>query len=138
MRAIIKFYLALLLLASGLEASGQIENSMLAASPSSTRGKASAKARKIKTPPINRPIPIVVTDIRDIGYGNLCVSEATRKMGFTFVPMPVNIEKRSKIRHFFNNQSARFKVTLKNGPFWQRKLKKNIKRCLQTTGDFTG
>ncbi len=136
MKAAIKFYLAFLLLLSGVQASGQIENSMMASSPS--KGKSSAKARKIKTPPIIRPIPIVVTDIRNIGYGNLCVSEATRKMGFTYVPMPLDIGKRSKFRHFFNNQAARFKVTLKNGPFWQKKLKRNIKRCLQTTGDFTG
>lgn len=139
MKAAIRFYLILLLLMSGLQVSGQIENTMMATSSLGARENVSGKSRKIKTPPVPRPIHILVTDIRDIGYGNLCVIEATRKLGFTYVPMPIQeIERKSKLRYFINNQVARFKVTLKNGPFWQKKLRKSIKRCRQTTGDFTG
>jgi hypothetical protein len=67
------------------------------------------------------------------------VTEETKRMGFEYTPMPVSaIERRSAFYYFLHNQAARFKVTLKNGPFWQKKLKKRIKKCRQMTGDFTG
>jgi hypothetical protein len=124
---------------SGLQVYGQVESNMMAASKMTSHLKEKRKANKIKTPDIYRPIGIVVTDIRDIGYGNRCVSEATQKMGFVYVPMPIQeIERKPRFYYFIHNQAARFKVTLKNGPFWQKKLKKSIKNCRQTTGDFTG
>jgi hypothetical protein len=73
---------------------------------------------------------LVVTDIRDIAYGNRCVSEATRRMGFVYTPMPINeVERRSRTHYFFHNQFTKFKITLKHGPNWKKKLKKSIKRC---------
>jgi hypothetical protein len=60
-------------------------------------------------------------------------------LGFVYVPMPIQeVERKSRFYYFMHNQAAKLKLTLKNGPFWHKKLKKSIKRCLQSTGDFTG
>lgn len=73
---------------------------------------------------------LVVTDIRNIAYGNRCVTEATRRLGFVYTPMPISeIERRSKFYYFTRNQVAKFKITLKHGPGWKKKLRKSIARC---------
>lgn len=90
--------------------------------------KASVKETKAKR---NRPYTyLVTTDIEETAYGNICVTEATRRMGFVYVPMPVNeIEKRSRFYYFFHNQVAGLKITFKNGLFWKRKLKRAMAAC---------
>jgi hypothetical protein len=73
---------------------------------------------------------LVVTDIRDIAYGNRCVTEATRRLGFVYTPMPISeVERKSKFHYFMHNQIAKFKITLKHGPAWKKKLRKSIARC---------
>lgn len=68
---------------------------------------------------------LVVTDIRDVAYGNRCVTEATRRLGFIYTPMPIiEVERKSKFHYFIHNHINKFKVTLKHGPGWKKKLKK--------------
>ncbi|QHT69244.1 hypothetical protein GXP67_22700 [Rhodocytophaga rosea] len=133
-----KYYLVLVLFLYSLQVCAQVENNLTAAPKKSSRSEKRVKPR-IKTPEVSIPLRIVVTDIRNIGYGNRCVGEATQKVGFVYVPMPIQeVERKSRFYYFLHNQSAKLKLTLKNGPFWHKKLKKSIKRCLQSTGDFTG
>jgi hypothetical protein len=73
---------------------------------------------------------VVVTDIRDVAYGNRCVTEATRRLGFIYTPMPISeVERKSRTYYFLHNQLTKFKITAKHGPGWKKKLKKSIKRC---------
>ncbi len=73
---------------------------------------------------------LVVTDIRNVAYGNRCESEATRRLGFVYTPMPINeVEKKSKLHYFLHNQVTKFNITLKHGPGWKKKLRKSVKRC---------
>jgi hypothetical protein len=133
-----KYYFFLVLLLYSLQVCAQVENNLTAAPKKSSRSEKKEKPR-IKTPKLQVPLRIVVTDIRNIGYGNRCVGETTQRLGFTYVPMPIQeVERRSRFHYFLHNQSVKLKMTLKNGPFWHKKLKKSIKRCLQSTGDFTG
>jgi hypothetical protein len=73
---------------------------------------------------------LVVTDIRDIAYGNRCVTEATRRLGFVYTPMPISeIERKSRFHYFTHNQFTKLKITVKHGPGWKKKLRKSIARC---------
>jgi hypothetical protein len=73
---------------------------------------------------------LVVSDIRNIAYGNRCVTEATRRLGFVYTPMPISeIERRSRFYYFMHNQITKFKIILKHGPGWKKKLRKSIARC---------
>lgn len=129
--------LVLVCILPGQKANGQTEARIVATTKTSLEVVSPAKTEK--NTPKRHTVHIVTTDIRNIGYGNMCVAEETNRMGFEYTPMPVSaIEKRSVFYYFIHNQTAKFKVTLKNGPFWQHKLKKRIKKCRQMTGDFTG
>lgn len=135
----VKFFLVFFFLMTRLSVYGQTEEKIVATAKTSLSEDVLARTKEIKSQKKSHRAYIVTANIRNIGYGNKCVTEATRKMGFVYVPMPANeIERKSTFYYFTHNQMARLKVTLKNGPFWQGKLKKNIKRCRQTTGDFTG
>jgi hypothetical protein len=128
-----------LLMLSGFNAVGQTEERITATAKTSMSEEVLSRLEEVKSLKKQRSHQIVTTDLRNIGYGNRCVMEATHKLGFTYVPMPINeVERKSGFYYFIHNQAARFKVTLKNGPFWQHKLKKRIKECRRTTGDFTG
>ena len=118
---------------------GQTEDRITATAKTSMSEEVLSRVEEVKSLKKQRSHQIVTTDLRNIGYGNRCVTEATHKLGFTYVPMPISeVERKSAFYYFIHNQAARFKVTLKNGPFWQHKLKKRIKECRRTTGDFTG
>jgi hypothetical protein len=73
---------------------------------------------------------LVVTHLRDIAYGNRCVTDATRRLGFVYTPMPITeVERRSRAYYFLHNQLTKLKITVKHGPGWKKKLRKSIKRC---------
>ncbi len=86
------------------------------------KGLKNNQRRKVKV--------LVVTDIRNVPYGNRCESEATRRLGFVYTPMPISeVERRSKFHYFIHNQVTKLGITLKHGPGWKKKLKKSVKRC---------
>jgi hypothetical protein len=94
---------------------------------------------QVKQAKRNRYIRIITSDVHRIGYGNRCAAQATHRMGFEYVPMPIGeIEEKSRLYYFMHNQSSRLKIAFKNGPFWQYKLKRYVRECRRTTGDFTG
>ncbi len=135
----IKRLIVFLSLVSGFSAAGQTQERISATAKTSLSEEVLSRVEEVKSLKKQRSHQIVTTNLRNIGYGNRCVTEATHKLGFTYVPMPINeVERRSAFYYFMHNQAARFKVTLKSGPFWQHKLKKRIKECRRTTGDFTG
>lgn len=118
------------------EAKGQSQEPVLATSNTSFDSRVSFNKQASKR---SRNIRIITTSIKEIGYGNRCVSEATHKLGFEYVPMPISeVEKKSALHYFVRNRIAGFRITLKNGLFWKHKLKKQIRQCRLTTGDFTG
>jgi hypothetical protein len=133
-----KFIFPLFLL-YGFTAAGQTQERIMNTAKTSMNEEVLLRDEEAKNFKKHRNEHIVTTHLRNIGYGNKCVTEATHKLGFTYVPMPINeVERRSAFYYFIHNQATRFKITLKNGPFWQHTLKKRIKECLQITGDLTG
>jgi hypothetical protein len=109
-------------------ASGQPENRINATTKTSISDEFDLK--ELKTNQRRTVNYLVVTDIRNVAYGNRCVMEATRRMGFVYTPMPINeVERKSRTYYFLHNQFAKFKITLKHGPGWRKKLKKSIQRC---------
>jgi hypothetical protein len=71
--------------------------------------------------------------------GNYCVTEFTQSLGFEYQPAFVNAtEPRNELAIYAHNFITNIALTFRNGPFWKRKVKKRIKFCRTTTGDFIG
>ncbi len=72
-------------------------------------------------------------------YGNRCVTELTQKMGFEYVIItPEASGEERYVTTFAQNVSSGFLLTLRHGPFWQRKVRKRIRNCRESSGDFVG
>ena len=83
---------------------------------------------------------IVIDNPAKVLYGNPCVEEVTQKMGFKYQYIPdtrapgyVNTEDPT-----WHNIKTHFKLMFKNGPFYKSKVRKAIKRCRKSSGDFVG
>jgi hypothetical protein len=60
-------------------------------------------------------------------------------LGFEYQPAFVNAtEPRNELAIYAHNFITHIALTFRNGPFWKRKVKKRIKFCRTTTGDFIG
>jgi len=71
--------------------------------------------------------------------GNSCVEEYTRKLGFIFIQPYLSPEYPVKVLdQWANNTWVKTIVLFRKGPFWQRKLRKRIKFCRESSGDFIG
>ncbi|GEM_PF-1738749 len=72
-------------------------------------------------------------------YGNPCVLQITRKMGFEYaVQTPLLPGSIIEPRRLWNNFKVKSLMTLKHGPFWKISLNKKMKRCGIKSGDRTG
>jgi hypothetical protein len=72
-------------------------------------------------------------------YMNPCVTEFTREMGFEYAHKfdLKNSEDVIDREVNWHNYKVGWKLFWRNGPFWKRRLKKRMKQCLHTSGDFT-
>ena len=81
----------------------------------------------------------VKNDARGLLEGNPCMDEVTRDMGFVYLIQPQGQTwNNSEFERLLHNFGAKFRIMLKNGPFWKFKLKRERKRCRELTGDFVG
>ncbi len=72
-------------------------------------------------------------------YGNRCVTELTQKMGFEYVIItPEAAGEERYVTTFAQNVSSGFLLTFRHGPFWQRKVRRRIRNCRESSGDFVG
>lgn len=70
-------------------------------------------------------------------YGNRCAEMEAQKMRVEFIIIPKDIGFGMKLRNFFGvNLNAHAKAFFRNGFFWQKRLKKRIKKCRDATGDY--
>lgn len=82
---------------------------------------------------------IIKKNTREILYGNKCVEEYTRDMGFMYLVIPKGQPGyESELDRFFHNFGAKAKLFFTKGPFWKLRVKKRIKECRKKTGDFVG
>ena len=82
---------------------------------------------------------IYVPNANKILYGNRCVLEETRKMGFEYLVEPVNISgSKTRTGKILNNTWVKTKLFFTRSPFWKAILNKKIKKCRNMSGDLVG
>jgi len=78
-------------------------------------------------------------NMREVLYGNPCVSEVTRHFGFEYIPaFDSPDEPRNDLSIFAHNLFTSLSITFRHGFFWKRKVKKRIRYCAENSGDFNG
>jgi hypothetical protein len=78
-------------------------------------------------------------NMKKVLYGNQCVNDVTRKFGFEYIPAFDSAEeKRNDLEIWAHNFMTNIAITLKHGFFWKRKVRKRIKYCAESSGDFNG
>lgn len=82
---------------------------------------------------------IIKKSARGTLYGNKCVSQYTRRLGFEYLLVTNNgCVGGNYMEQKFHNFKVNLGITLRRGPFWKLRLKKNISDCQQQSGDFIG
>jgi hypothetical protein len=77
--------------------------------------------------------------MKNVLYGNPCVSEVTRSFGFEYIPaFDSPDEPRNDLAIWFHNFSTSIGIAFRHGLLWKRKVKKRIRYCAETSGDFNG
>lgn len=78
-------------------------------------------------------------NMKKVLYGNQCVADVTHKFGFEYIPAFDSAqEPRNDLQIWTHNFFTNLAITFKHGPFWKRKVKKRIKYCAESSGDFIG
>ena len=82
---------------------------------------------------------IIKNGTSGILYGNPCVLQVTRKMGFEYaVQTPLLPGSTIEPRRLWNNFKVKLLLTLKHGPFWKITVNKRLKECGIKSGDRVG
>ena len=93
--------------------------------------KAKSKQKKIRF--------IITDDTRNTLTGNACFEEATRSMGFMYMPVPPGQgPNRNRWAKGTHNFGAKFAILINNGPCWKRKVNKKREECRIKSGDYMG
>ena len=72
-------------------------------------------------------------------YGNPCLREFTREMGFEYALQSANMLNSSGIWSMLgNNLMVYTKLIFKKSPFWKWILNNQVKDCRRKMGDFVG
>jgi hypothetical protein len=78
-------------------------------------------------------------NMRKILYGNPCVTEVTKAFGFEYIPaFDSPDEPRNDLQIWAHNFVTSIAITFRHGLLWKRKVKKRIRYCAETSGDFNG
>jgi len=78
-------------------------------------------------------------NMKKVLYGNQCVHDVTRKFGFEYIPAFDSAEeKRNDLEIWAHNFVTNIAITFKHGFLWKRKVRKRIKYCAESSGDFNG
>lgn len=82
---------------------------------------------------------IIKNDMHGFLYGNPCVLEQTRRMGFEYTVQIEGIPGSLRPwRRRWNNTLGYTRLTITRSPFWKLILNKRIKNCRQKSGDIVG
>jgi hypothetical protein len=78
-------------------------------------------------------------NMKKVLYGNQCVTDVTRHYGFEYIPAFNSAEeRRNDLEIWFHNFITNTAITFKHGFVWKRKVRKRIKYCAESSGDFNG
>jgi len=78
-------------------------------------------------------------NMKKVLYGNQCVNDITRKFGFEYIPAFDNAEEpRNDLQIWAHNFFTNIGITFRHGLFWKSKVKKRIRYCAESSGDFNG
>lgn len=98
--------------------------------------KPDPKKQKDKEPVIRF---IIMKNTQGTLAGNRCFEEATTKMGFQYLAVPIGQPpNKNGFSRWKYNFGVKFMILLKNGPFWKLKVNKKYKECKYGSGDFIG
>ena len=79
---------------------------------------------------------VTTISTRNVLYGNKCVHDFTQSMGFEYhVETKMEKEQSTAWSRYWGNKAAKIKITLKNGPFWQARVRRKVNECRVKTGD---
>lgn len=78
-------------------------------------------------------------NMRKVLYGNPCVSDVTHEFGFEYIPaFDSPDEPRNDLQIWAHNFFTSMAITFRHGLFWKKKVKRRIKYCAESSGDFIG
>ena len=87
----------------------------------------------------NRYRYLYAYNMKKVLYGNQCVTDVTRKFGFEYIPAFDSAEeKRNDLEIWGHNFITNIAITFRHGFLWKRKVRKRIKYCAESSGDFNG
>lgn len=77
--------------------------------------------------------------MKKVLYGNQCVNDVTHKFGFEYIPAFDSAdEPRNDLQIWSHNFFTSLGISFRHGLFWKRKVKKRIKYCVESSGDYNG
>lgn len=96
-------------------------------------------AEKFESKEKHRDRYLYAHNMRKILYGNPCVTEVTKAFGFEYIPaFDSPDEPRNDLQIWAHNFVTSIAITFRHGLLWKRKVKKRIRYCAETSGDFNG
>lgn len=102
-----------------------------------TEWKITGRDAIVKRDSGSRYIQVHIRQTKEVLYGNRCAEMEAQKMGIEFIIIPKDIGFGMKLYNIFAvNLNAHLRAFFKNGFFWQKRLKKRIKRCREATADY--
>jgi hypothetical protein len=95
---------------------------------------------KRKHAPKRKNIRLIVKNSpKGILYGNPCMMEETRRMGFEYAVQSKGLPgSMGFFRRNWNNFVTKLRLTFTNTPFWKLILNFRVKDCREKTGDIVG
>jgi hypothetical protein len=96
-------------------------------------------AEKFESKSKKRDRYLYAYDMKKVLYGNTCVTEVTKSFGFEYIPaFDSPDEPRNDLAIWAHNFTTSVAIAFRHGIFWKRKVKKKIRFCAETSGDFNG
>ena len=82
---------------------------------------------------------LIKGDTKNTLYGNPCVNQVTREMGFEYlITLKGHRGYESEVQRWAHNFGVKVGLVFKNGPFWKAQLKKMTADCRDRSGDYVG
>ena len=135
---LLKYFCTWMLIVMGLMSMGQDQEST-AFSPEESIGM-TPKMIKKKVAKSQKNIEIIFkTKSGKVLYGNPCLREFTRDMGFEYALQSTKMSISSVVWNMRgNNLIVYTKLFFKKSPFWKLILNNQVKDCRRKMGDFVG
>ncbi|MFY8033978.1 MAG: hypothetical protein ACOVMN_05630 [Flexibacteraceae bacterium] len=91
--------------------------------------------------PPDSPLPIVIYTYKPNDYlvGSPCAREYMLERGYLYISKDDHPNRDiDEVKMWFIIKRAEWKVFWRNGPGWKKRLRKHLKQCKASSGDFVG